>query len=82
MSESIKKFRAEAQKLEQSDALKTARQKFNTVESEATKGSEALSEKLESIKDKVQDVLSDASKSELGRKATKFGKFFARKKEL
>uniref|UniRef100_A0A8W7PBD8 Mitochondrial import inner membrane translocase subunit TIM44 n=1 Tax=Anopheles coluzzii TaxID=1518534 RepID=A0A8W7PBD8_ANOCL len=40
MKENLKKFREEAQKLEQSDALKAARQKFNTVESEASKSSE------------------------------------------
>lgn len=38
MKESLKKFRAEAEKLEQSEALKAARQKFEAVEKEATKG--------------------------------------------
>lgn len=38
MKESLKKFREEAQKLEESDALKAARQKFETVEKEASKG--------------------------------------------
>lgn len=38
MRESLKKFRAEAEKLEQSEALKAARQKFEAVEKEATKG--------------------------------------------
>lgn len=54
MKESLKKFREEAEKLEQSEALRSARQKFQAVESEATKGSEALKEKLESLKEKVQ----------------------------
>lgn len=53
MKESLKKFREEAEKLEQSEALRSARQKFHAVESEATKGSEALKEKLESLKGKV-----------------------------
>lgn len=38
MKESLKKFRSEAEKLEQSEALKAARQKFESVEKEASKG--------------------------------------------
>lgn len=53
MKESLKKFREEADKLEQSDALKSARQKFQTVESEASKGSDVLKEKIEGFKGKV-----------------------------
>lgn len=53
MKESLKKFREEAQKLEQSEALRTARQKFHAVESEASKGSEVIKEKLDTIKEKV-----------------------------
>ena len=53
MKESLKKFREEAQKLEQSEALRTARQKFQAVESEASKGSEVIKEKLDTIKEKV-----------------------------
>lgn len=53
MKESLKKFREEAEKLEQSEALRTARQKFHAVESEASKGSEAIKEKLDTLKEKV-----------------------------
>ncbi|XP_059616548.1 mitochondrial import inner membrane translocase subunit TIM44 isoform X2 [Phlebotomus argentipes] len=73
MKESLKKFRQEAEKLEQSDALKSARQKFNAVESEASKGSEVLKERLEGFKDRMQDVLDEASKSDIGKKASQFG---------
>ncbi|OAD54856.1 Mitochondrial import inner membrane translocase subunit TIM44, partial [Eufriesea mexicana] len=73
MKESLKKFREEAEKLEQSEALRSARQKFHAVESEATKGSEALKEKLGSLKGKVQEVLEEASKTELGKKAGQLG---------
>lgn len=72
MKESLKKFRDEAERLEQSEALKAARQKFDAVEKEASKGSEVLKEKLSSIKDKVQDVIEEAGKSELAKKAGKF----------
>ncbi|XP_014088209.1 mitochondrial import inner membrane translocase subunit TIM44 [Bactrocera oleae] len=71
MKENIKKFREEAQKLEQSEALQSARQKFNIVESEAQKSSNILKEQLGSIKDKVSDVLDEASKSDIAKKATK-----------
>ncbi|XP_033342394.1 mitochondrial import inner membrane translocase subunit TIM44 isoform X2 [Megalopta genalis] len=73
MKESLKKFREEAEKLEQSEALRSARQKFQAVESEASKGSEALKEKLGSLKEKVQEVLEEASKTELGKKAGQLG---------
>lgn len=73
MKDNIKKFREEAQKLEQSDALKSARHKFNTVESEASKGSEVLKERMGHLKDKVQDVLEEASKTELAKKASQIG---------
>ncbi|CAH1388511.1 unnamed protein product [Nezara viridula] len=73
MKESLKKFREEAQKLEQSEALQKARAKFQTVESEASKGGEVFKEKLDHIKDKVSDVLEEAAKSEIGKKAGQLG---------
>lgn len=73
MRESLKKFREEAQKLEQSEALRTARQKFQSVESEATKSTEVIKEKLGSLKEKVQEVIEEASKSKLGQKAGQLG---------
>lgn len=69
MKENIKKFREEAQKLENSEALQAARRKFHAVESEASKSSEVLKETFEGIKDKVGHVLEEASKSELAKKA-------------
>lgn len=75
MKDNIKKFREEAQKLEQSDALKTARQKFNTVESEASKSGDVLREQIGSLKGRVQDVLEEAGKSELGKRASNLGEF-------
>ncbi|XP_063704714.1 mitochondrial import inner membrane translocase subunit TIM44 [Culicoides brevitarsis] len=69
MKENLKKFREEAQKLEESDALKAARQKFNTVEAEAAKSSDALKDKLGNIKDKVEDVFEEVGKTEIAKKA-------------
>lgn len=76
MKDNIKKFREEAQKLEQSDALKSARHKFNTVEQEASKSSEVLRGKFETIKDKMQDVIEEASKSDIGKKASHLGNYY------
>lgn len=71
MKESLKKFRDEAEKLEQSEALKAARQKFQSVEMEASKGSEVLKGKLTSIRGRMQDVIEEASKTDIARKAGK-----------
>ena len=73
MKESLKKFREEAERLEQSEALRSARQKFQAVESEASKGSEVIKEKLDTLKEKVQEVLEEASKTELGKRAGQLG---------
>ncbi|ENN80512.1 hypothetical protein HUJ04_005412 [Dendroctonus ponderosae] len=71
MKESLKKFKEEAEKLEQSDALKAARQKFESVEKEASKSSDVFKEKLTSIKGKVQEAIDEAGKSEIVKKAGK-----------
>ncbi|XP_017143076.1 mitochondrial import inner membrane translocase subunit TIM44 isoform X2 [Drosophila miranda] len=70
IKDNIRKFREEAQKLEESDALKSARQKFNIVESEAQKSSSKLKEQLDAFKDKMGDVIDDASKSDLAKKVS------------
>lgn len=70
MKENIKKFREEAQKLEQSEALQSARQKFNIVESEAQKSSNILREQLGTIKGMVSEALDDASKTEFARRVS------------
>lgn len=73
MKETLKKFREEADKLEQTEALKMARQKFQAVESETNKGTEVIKEKLEGLKGKVQEVIEEASKTEIGKKAGQLG---------
>jgi mitochondrial import inner membrane translocase subunit TIM44 len=71
MKDSVKKFREEAEKLEQSDALKNARQKFYSVESEASKSSEIIKEKLDSVKGKLGDVMDEVGKTDIAKKASK-----------
>ncbi|XP_066551785.1 mitochondrial import inner membrane translocase subunit TIM44 [Amia ocellicauda] len=68
MSESIKKFREEAQKLEESDALRQARRKYKTIESETVKTSEVLKKKLGEISETVKESLEEVSRSDLGKK--------------
>lgn len=69
MKENLKKFREEARKLEESDALKAARQKFNTVEAEASKGGEALKETFGTLKGKMEDVFEEVGKTDIAKKA-------------
>ena len=49
MQESLKKFREEARQLEESDALKEARRKFESIEKETGKSSNVLKEQLGGI---------------------------------
>ena len=69
MKENLKKFREEAEKLENTEALKKAREKFQAVEAEASKSTDVLREKVGSIKERVQEVLEDAQKTEFIKKA-------------
>lgn len=78
MKENIKKFRQEAEKLEQSDALKSARKKFNIVESEASRGGEVFKEQYDAIKGRVSSALDDAANSDIGKKAGQFGEELSR----
>lgn len=71
MKENVKKFREEAQKLEQSEALKNARQKFYSVESEATKSTDVIKEKLGTVIDEV-------SKTDIAKKASKITEDFSK----
>ncbi|XP_055616927.1 mitochondrial import inner membrane translocase subunit TIM44 [Toxorhynchites rutilus septentrionalis] len=75
MKENLKKFREEAQKLEESEALKAARQKFNTVESET---STTVKDNLEKLRGKVSEVLDEAAKTDIARKAGKIGEEIGR----
>uniref|UniRef100_A0A673KA48 Mitochondrial import inner membrane translocase subunit TIM44 n=1 Tax=Sinocyclocheilus rhinocerous TaxID=307959 RepID=A0A673KA48_9TELE len=56
MKENIQKFREEARKLEESEALKQARRKYQTIESETVKTSEVLKKTLGTISETVKEV--------------------------
>ncbi|XP_050789744.1 mitochondrial import inner membrane translocase subunit TIM44 isoform X1 [Gopherus flavomarginatus] len=68
MKESIKKFRDEAKKLEESDALQEARRKYKTIESETVKTSEVIKKKLGEITGSVKESLDEVGKTDIGRK--------------
>ncbi|XP_072294935.1 mitochondrial import inner membrane translocase subunit TIM44 isoform X2 [Eucyclogobius newberryi] len=68
MKENIKKFREEAKKLEESDALKQARRKYKTIESETVKTSEVLKKKIENLTETVKEGLEEVSRTEIGKK--------------
>ena len=54
MQESLKKFREEAKKLEESEALKEARRKFESIEGTASKtDSSVFKEHMKGVADKV-----------------------------
>ncbi|XP_036377660.1 mitochondrial import inner membrane translocase subunit TIM44 [Megalops cyprinoides] len=68
MKENIRKFREEAKKLEESDALKQARRKYKTIESETLKTSEVLKQKLGTLSETVKEGLEEVSRTDLGKK--------------
>ncbi|XP_053738799.1 mitochondrial import inner membrane translocase subunit TIM44 [Synchiropus splendidus] len=68
MKENIKKFREEAKKLEESDALKQARRKYKTIESETVKTSEVLKKKLGNLSETVKEGLEEVGRTDIGKK--------------
>ncbi|CAL8308447.1 unnamed protein product [Lota lota] len=68
MTENIKKFRDEAKKLEESDALQQARKKYKTIESETAKTSEVLRKKFGTISETVKEGLEEVSRTDIGKK--------------
>lgn len=68
MKDNIRKFREEAKKLEESDALKQARRKYKTIESETVKTSEVLRKKLGNITETVKEGFEEVSRTDIGKK--------------
>ncbi|KAL6469469.1 hypothetical protein MHYP_G00229930 [Metynnis hypsauchen] len=68
MKDSIKKFREEAKKLEESDALQQARRKYKTIESETVKTSEVLKKTLGNLSETVKEGLEEVGRSDIGKK--------------
>uniref|UniRef100_A0A1A7Y0P0 Mitochondrial import inner membrane translocase subunit TIM44 n=1 Tax=Iconisemion striatum TaxID=60296 RepID=A0A1A7Y0P0_9TELE len=68
MKENIKKFREEAKKLEESDALQQARRKYKNIESETVKTSEVLKKTFGNISETVKEGLEEVSRTDIGKK--------------
>lgn len=72
MQDSLAKFREDAKKLEESDALKEARRKFQSIEGESAKTGGAFKDQLSGLTDKLKDTVEDLSKHESLKKASEF----------
>ncbi|KAK7115763.1 mitochondrial import inner membrane translocase subunit TIM44-like [Littorina saxatilis] len=70
MKENLKKFKQETQKLEESDALKKARQKFESIESDTASVRKTLGE----FKGKVSETVEELQKTELLKKGHEISK--------
>jgi import inner membrane translocase subunit TIM44 len=81
LQDSLKKFREEAKKLEESDALKEARRKFENIEGESSKGSSAIKDQFSGIADKVKGTLHEVSQAEAVKKAGEFTQNIGQKAE-
>ncbi|CAN0320391.1 unnamed protein product [Lampetra planeri] len=68
MKESLKKFREEAKRLDESDALQQARRKYKTIESETLKTSEKLKKKMEELSDTVKEGFEEVGKTDIGKR--------------
>jgi import inner membrane translocase subunit TIM44 len=73
MQDSLKKFREEAKRLEESDALKDARRKFQNIEGETSKGGSVLKDQLSGLADKVKDTEALKKAEEALKKASELG---------
>ncbi|XP_037132624.1 mitochondrial import inner membrane translocase subunit TIM44-like [Syngnathus acus] len=69
MKENIKKFREEAKRLEESDALQQARRKYNSIEAETVKTYDVFKKTLGSLSETVKDSLEkEVSRTDIGKK--------------
>ncbi len=81
MQDSLKKFREEAKKLEESDALKEARRKFESIEGTASKEGGVFKDHMKGVADKVKGTIDDVSKTEALKKASQFTETIGKRAE-
>ena len=72
MQDSLAKFREEAKKLEESEALKEARRKFQNIEGESKNTGSAIKDQISGLTDKLKESVEDISKHESVKKASEF----------
>jgi hypothetical protein len=72
MQDSLAKFREEAKKLEDSEALREARRKFQNIEGEsaAKAGSSVIKDQFSGLTSKIKESVEDLSKHEALKKAS------------
>ncbi|XP_061654012.1 mitochondrial import inner membrane translocase subunit TIM44-like isoform X1 [Phyllopteryx taeniolatus] len=68
MKENIKKFREEAKRLEESDALEQARRKYKSIEAETVKTSEIFKKTLGSLSETMKESIEEVSRTDIGKK--------------
>ncbi|CAL4061814.1 unnamed protein product, partial [Meganyctiphanes norvegica] len=71
MKESLKEFRKEMETLEKSEALKKAREKYETVESETAEGTKKAKKQMDFVAEQVKEKLKEAQNTEILQKASK-----------
>lgn len=82
MQESLKKFREEAKRLEESEALKEARRKFENIEGKSPeiKGN-VFKQHVSGLAEKVKGTLDEVSKHETIKKASQYTESFSKRAE-
>ncbi|AWP04283.1 Mitochondrial import inner membrane translocase subunit TIM44 [Scophthalmus maximus] len=68
MKENLKKFREEAKRLEESDALQQARRKYKSIEAETTKTSEVFKKSYGSMSETVKEFVEKVTRTDIGKK--------------
>ncbi|XP_054625367.1 mitochondrial import inner membrane translocase subunit TIM44-like [Dunckerocampus dactyliophorus] len=68
MKENIKKFREEAKRLEESNALQQARRKYKSIESETVRTSEVFKKTLDSSLETMKEGIKKVSRTDFGKK--------------
>ncbi|KAI3380712.1 hypothetical protein SNEBB_010296 [Seison nebaliae] len=69
MKDNIKKFRQEAQKLEETDTMKKMREKYDSIEKETFKSSYKIIENMKEAKEKLNEKIDTMSDAETFRSA-------------
>ncbi|KAF3858451.1 hypothetical protein F7725_011652 [Dissostichus mawsoni] len=68
MKDNIKKFREEAKRLDESDALQQARRKYKSIESETVKTSEVFKKTFGSLSETVKEGLEEVTRTDIGKR--------------
>lgn len=84
MQDSLKKFREEAKKLEDSEALKEARRKFESIEGttkDSAKDGSVFKDHMKGVANKVKGTIEEVSKTDAAKKASQFTETLGKRAE-